>query len=135
MKGAYSRMSDMKSLESPAVYIPIVFVKDEEKFFEIARNAKMVVYDVEKSLDTNFRYRKITVYAIGFEKEGLPLTVGFRLSISDIIEQNVNSDYEAIIEKTHLLIDKLVKKVSTEYNGVEGHIESPNLQEIWKSFY
>jgi len=127
----------MRQVENLAVYIPIVSLKDETKFFEIARDAKLVVYDTETLVkgDDPPKIKKITIYAIGIEKYGLPMTISYRLSITDIINSNLDKDYNTLIELIDDKIKKLILKIKTKFNGIEGRIENPDIQEIWRELY
>ncbi len=115
-------------MEKEPVYIPPIMLENIEDFKEFARNAKIVVYNIERFSgpfkDSNDLIRRIHLYAVGVPVRGMPLTFEIEVSWNDIANPNIPwHEQSGFIESTFA---EILQEISAFAPMVPGRLELQN---------
>ena len=115
-------------MENEVVYIPPIVLENIEDFKEYARNAKIIVYNIERFSgpfkDSNDLIRRIHLYAVGVPVRGLPLTFQIEVSWNDLANPNMPwHEQSSFIEES---FETILQEVSTLAPTVMGRLDTQN---------
>lgn len=115
-------------MEKEPVYIPPIVLENVEDFKEFARNAKLIVYNIERFSgpfkDSNDLIRRIHLYAIGVPVRGMPLTFEIVVSWNDVANPDLPwHEQSGLIESAFA---EILQDLSDLAPMVAGKIETQN---------